>query len=104
MKSNKILAEKYQQVVEADSRPLYPEPVIPPEDASRGPQFDRKRHGGLFDRGGADFYYGRGVQPHYWTLGTGHGEHITDLTPEELAEYQAGYDDAEEFGDVKDWG
>ena len=117
MKSNKILAEKYQQVVEADAprttgtgHPLAnpfrhaPRPVIPPEDASRGPQFDRKRHGGLFDRGSADFYYGRVPRPHYWTLGTGGGEHITDLTPEEIAEYQAGYDDAEELGDMKDWG
>ena len=101
MKSNKILAEKYQQVVEADSRPLYPEPVIPPEDASRGTQFNRKSHGGLFDRGGADFYYNRPRSPHWWTLGTGSGEKITDLTPEEIAEYQAGYDDAQALGDVK---
>jgi hypothetical protein len=27
--------------------------------ALRGPQFDRKLHGGLFDRGSADSYYGR---------------------------------------------
>ena len=24
------------------------------------------RHGGPFDRGGADFWYGRGFNPHYY--------------------------------------
>lgn len=71
--------------------------------ALRGPQFDRKRHGGLFDRGSADSYYGRGRDPHWWPEGTSHGERITDLTPEEVAEYMAGYDDNERFGDKKDW-
>jgi hypothetical protein len=30
--------------------------------ALKGPQFDRERHGSLFDRGSADSYYGRYAQ------------------------------------------
>jgi len=33
--------------------------------ALRGWQFIRKNHGSLYDRGGADSYYGRRQQPHY---------------------------------------
>jgi len=33
--------------------------------ALRGPQFDRERHGSLFDRGQADSYYSRQTQPHW---------------------------------------
>ena len=29
-----------------------------------------KRHGGPFDRGGADSYYGRGRNPHYFVGAT----------------------------------
>lgn len=67
------------------------------------PQFDRNRHGGLFDRGSADSYYRRGRQPHWYPEGTGYGARITDLTEEEIAEYMAGFDDNEKFGDHKDW-
>jgi len=68
------------------------------------PQFDRNRHGGLFDRGGADSYYRRGRQPHWYPEGTGNGARVTDLTAEEIAEYMAGFDDNEKLGDHKDWG
>ena len=37
---------------------------------------DRERHGGPFDRGGADSYYGRPINPHWWPNGTGHGTAI----------------------------
>ena len=63
-------------------------------------QFDRSRHGSLYDRGSADAYYHRGKDPHWWPNGTGRGEKITDLLPEEVAEYIAGY---EEQTDHKDW-
>ena len=33
------------------------------------PKFDT-RHGGPFDRGGADFWYNRGYDPHYYTGGS----------------------------------
>ena len=29
------------------------------------PQFDRERHGSLYDRGRADSYYRRGPNPHW---------------------------------------
>ena len=71
--------------------------------ALRGPQFDRERHGILFDRGSADSYYGRYAQPHWYPQGTYKGEAITELTPEEIAEYMAGYDYNEQYGDKKQW-
>jgi len=70
----------------------------------QGEQFDRKRHGGLYDRGSADSYYGRPPSPHWYPEGSGKGEMITDLNPSERAEYMAGYMYNERFGDKKDWG
>jgi hypothetical protein len=61
-------------------------------------------HGGPFDRGGADYYYGRRRHPHKYPNGTYNGPEVTDLTPEEIAAYHAGYDQAAAFGDRKDWG
>ena len=68
----------------------------------RGPQFNRE-HGSLYDRGSADSYYGRMPDPHYWTQGTGHGVKVTELNSAEIAEYIAGYDYNERFGDKKDY-
>lgn len=56
------------------------------------PQFDRFKHGGLFDRGSADAYYHRDASPHWYPEGTGHGERIEKLTDEEIQEYLAGYE------------
>lgn len=63
------------------------------------------RHGGPFDRGSADNYYGRPFAPHYWTGGTGNGLRIgaEGMTPVELAAYKAGWDDNEASGDKKEW-
>jgi hypothetical protein len=69
----------------------------------KGPQFDRGRHGSLWDRGSADSYYGRPRGPHWWPQGTGNGEKIEDLTAEERAEYLAGYEHNDQFGDKKRW-
>jgi hypothetical protein len=69
-----------------------------------GVQFDRERHGGLYDRGSADSYYHRGFDPHWYPEGTYKGNKITNLTAEEIAEYRAGYDWNEQYGDKKDWG
>lgn len=74
-------------------------PAMPPD----GVQFDRKRHGGLYDRGSADSYYGRAFSPHWYPLGTCNGPKITELTPEERREYAAGYNDNEASGDKKEW-
>lgn len=72
--------------------------------ALSGVQFDRDRHGGLYDRGSADSYYGRGRSPHWFPQGTYKGEKVVNLSPAEIAEYNAGYDYNEQFGDKKDWG
>jgi hypothetical protein len=69
----------------------------------KGPQFDRDHHGGLFDRGSADSYYGRPRNPHWYPEGTYNGQVVAKLTEEEIAEYHAGYDHNEEFGDKKNW-
>ncbi len=61
-------------------------------------------HGSPHDRGKADYYYGRGFQPHYFEGATHATPRITDLTPEELAEYRIGYEEAELYGDRKEWG
>ena len=61
------------------------------------------RHGGAFDRGSADSYYHRGIQPHYYVGATLQSEKVTDLTEKEIMEYLAGYAWNEQFGDKKDW-
>ena len=67
------------------------------------PQFDRERHGALWDRGSADSYYGRGRNPHRGGVGGNSGPRIETLTVREKQEYMAGYDYNEELGDKKDW-
>jgi hypothetical protein len=71
--------------------------------ALRGEQFDRKLHGGLFDRGSADSYYSRPPEPHWYPEGSYHGEKITELNPAEIEEYMAGYDWNEQYGHKKSW-
>jgi len=65
-----------------------------------------KRHGGPFDRGGADYWYARGFDPHYYTGATMVTDRVemADMTPAEIAEYTAGYREMEAQGDQKDWG
>lgn len=59
-------------------------------------------HGSPFDRGRSDSYYRRQEQPHKWLDAIG-ARRVDDLTPQEIAEYRAGYDWNEEYGDKKDW-
>lgn len=65
-----------------------------------------ERHGGPYDRGSADSYYGRGFNPHYFVGDTyqSNAVMIDDMTPQEIAAYKAGYDENEQAGDFKDWG
>lgn len=65
-----------------------------------------KRHGGPFDRGGADFYYGRAFDPHYYVGDTYSTDRVEmkDMTPEQIAAYTRGFNAAEEDGTQKDWG
>jgi hypothetical protein len=62
------------------------------------------RHGGPYDRGSADSYYGRGFQPHYYKGNTYGSERVVELTKEELEAYRAGYEQNERDGNFKDWG
>ena len=71
--------------------------------ALRGPQFDRKLHGSLYDRGSADSHYGRPRDPHWWPEGSYEGEPVESLTPAEIEEYLAGYDYNERYGNKKDY-
>ena len=60
-------------------------------------------HGSASDRGGADRYYGRGRDPHYYPNGTGNDPKVEakDMTEEEIAAYNKAFD---EETDRKDWG
>ena len=69
-----------------------------------GPQFDRGRHGSLYDRGAADSYYNRPRRPHWYPDGTYNGPEVTNLSDDEVAEYKAGYEENERSGSKKDWG
>lgn len=63
------------------------------------------RHGGPFDRGVADSYYNRDISPHYYVGNTGMTDRIgfDQMTLDEIAEYIAGYNWNEEFGDKKEY-
>ena len=52
-----------------------------------------QEHGSPFDRGSADSFYGRQANPHY--LINGARIEQADMTAEQIAEYEAGYDDNE---------
>ena len=70
----------------------------------RGKFYDQ-RHGGAFDRGAADSYYNRPRRPHFFTDATYASDEITErfMTQAQIAEYNAGYDFNEQFGDKKLW-
>ncbi|MAA57254.1 MAG: hypothetical protein CL855_02085 [Cryomorphaceae bacterium] len=63
------------------------------------------RHGGAFDRGGADSYYRRPYDPHYFTGATNISDRVEmkDMTPAEITAYTAGYRDNEKSGNFKEW-
>jgi len=64
------------------------------------------RHGGPFDRGSADSYYRRGVNPHYFVGGTHMSPRVdrAEMTEEEINQYYAGYEYNETVErDFKEW-
>ena len=63
------------------------------------------RHGGPFDRGTADSWYGRLISPHYYKGATEMSEKVTvaDMTGSEIADYLMGYQFNEESGGKKEW-
>jgi hypothetical protein len=69
-----------------------------------GDEYDA-RHGGAFDRGSADSYYGRPRRPHYFVGATYASEEIIPKpTDPQYWEYLIGYDYNEQMGDKKLWG
>lgn len=54
-----------------------------------------ERHGGPYDRGSADMYYGRGYNPHYFKGESFNSEMVTlgEMTAEEITAYTAGYNE-----------
>ena len=76
--------------------------TIPEYGTWYGQQFDTS-HGTAYDRGSADAYYGRPVDPHYYLGGSVVGIKCTCLTEEELAAYHAGYAWQTMSGDKKEW-
>ena len=67
-------------------------------------QFDRSRHGSLYDRGMADSYYGRARGTHYGGVGGDSGPRVEVSDQASRDEYNAGYEYNEQFGDKKNWG
>lgn len=53
-----------------------------------------KRHGGPWDRGSADAWYGRLWDPHYFVGATYESKRVSlaDMTAEEITAYTAGFD------------
>lgn len=64
-----------------------------------------ERHGGPYDRGSADSYYGRAFAPHYFVGSSYNTEKIElrEMTVEEIVAYTKGYKDNEESGSHKEW-
>ena len=58
-----------------------------------------QEHGSPYDRGSADSWYRRQPQAHYMINGARIEE--ADMTAEQIAEYQAGYDDNEKQTDSR---
>ena len=70
----------------------------------QGKRYD-DRHGGAFDRGSADSYYGRPIRPHFFSDATYRSEEIEErfMTKTQVAEYMAGYEWNEQFGEKKEY-
>jgi len=66
---------------------------------------DYERHGGPYDRGSADSYYGRSFGPHYFAGSSYNTERVElkDMTVEEIVAYTKGYRENEESGNYKEW-
>ena len=67
------------------------------------PQFNRERHGSLYDRGTADAWYHRKPKPHWYPEGTYNGKRIEVLNESEIEEYMEGYNYYMDNGWHKEW-
>ena len=64
-----------------------------------------QRHGGPYDRGQADCYYGRDYNPHYF-VGDSYNSpkiELADMSAQEIVAYTAGFRDQEASGDRKEY-
>ena len=63
------------------------------------------RHGCPYDRGSADSWYSRPRNPHFYKGASMQSPRIgkSEMSPEEIDAYHAGYDDNEAAGGKKDW-
>ena len=63
-----------------------------------------ERHGGPYDRGTADSYYGREYNPHYYVGDSYNSPRIelAQMTALEIVAYTAGFKDNERSGNKKD--
>lgn len=61
-----------------------------------------RRHGGPYDRGSADAYYGRKFSPHYYTGDTYQSDRIEkeNMTEAEIEAYKKGFNEQDDF---KEW-
>jgi hypothetical protein len=64
-----------------------------------------QEHGSPFDRGNADSYYRRALDPHWWPQGSYNGFRVdeSDMTAQEIEAYNAGYDENEKDGNYKNY-
>ena len=64
-----------------------------------------QRHGGPYDRGACDSYYGRDYWPHYFVGDTYKSLRVDmeQMTAAEIVAYTAGYTDNEANGDKKEY-
>jgi len=65
-----------------------------------------QRHGGPYDRGSCDSYYGRDYNPHYFVGDTYNSPKIelAQMTAQEIVAYTAGFRDNELANNFKDVG
>ena len=65
-----------------------------------------ERHGGPYDRGTADSYYGRDYNPHYF-VGDSYNSprvELAQMSVQEIVAYTAGFRDNEQANNFKDLG
>jgi hypothetical protein len=64
-----------------------------------------ERHGSPYDRGGADSWYSRAFNPHYFVGDSYSTPRVeeAEMTAEEIAAYTAGYKNNEASGNHKEW-
>jgi hypothetical protein len=72
------------------------------EARAEAEQFDQS-HGSFFDRGSADSYYGREINPHRGGVGGDSGPRIQATAEEDVKAYLAGYAYNEQYGGKKSW-